>query len=226
MKIERPKSLKELVVDELRNRIIDGRLKLGAALSENALAADLGMSKTPVREALQQLRLEGLVEVMPQRGTYVFRMAPDEVVLISELRSILELPAVEKAMERNYPALLERMTRLYADMRVAYEAGDTVAYHKLDGRYHQAIIDLCGNPYVADAYNQIGFRIQALRSRLSNEAALNSRSMRDHEEMLRLVKARKVDRLKTLLATHIDQTKSSYLAVLAERDLLGVEMVS
>ena len=89
MKIERPRSLKELVVDELRNRIIDNRIKLGASLSENALAADLGMSKTPVREALQQLRLEGLVEVLPQKGTYVFRIESEQVIQISQLCIIL-----------------------------------------------------------------------------------------------------------------------------------------
>ena len=74
MKIVRPKSLTELVVDELRTRIIDGRLRLGEALSENTLAAELGISKTPVREALLQLKLERLVDVLPQRGTYVFRL--------------------------------------------------------------------------------------------------------------------------------------------------------
>jgi DNA-binding GntR family transcriptional regulator len=226
MKIERPKSLKELVVEELRTRIIDGRLNLGAALSENALAVELGMSKTPVREALQQLRLEGLVEVMPQRGTYVFRMAADQVVLISELRSILELAAIELAMARNHDRLVAAMTNLLEKMRAAYEIDDTVAYHKLDGDYHQAMIDLCANPYVVDAYSQIGFRIQALRSRLSNEAALNSRSLKDHVAMLALVKKRDATALRALLARHIEQTKSSYLSVLEDRDSFGEEIAS
>ena len=89
MKITRPKSLTEIVVCELRKRIIYGRLQLGEALSENALAAELGISKTPVREALLQLKLERMVDVLPQRGTYVFRMAADQVIMISELREIL-----------------------------------------------------------------------------------------------------------------------------------------
>ena len=120
MKITRPKSLTELVVDELRARIIDGRLRLGEALSENALAADLGISKTPVREALLQLKLERLVDVLPQRGTYVFRLARDQVVMISELREILELPAAAAAIERNHAALVARMTEIFEEMRKAY----------------------------------------------------------------------------------------------------------
>jgi DNA-binding GntR family transcriptional regulator len=226
MKIERPKSLTELVVNELRARIVDGRLRLGAALSENALAAELGLSKTPVREALLQLKLERLVEVLPQRGTYVFRLAADQVILISELREILEIAAVAAAIERNHAELVKRMSTLLEDMKAAYDAGDNVGYRTLDGQYHQAIIDLCGNPYIGDAYSQIGFRIQALRSRLSIETTLNRLSMKDHREMLKLIKARELEPLQALLRAHIHQTKQSYLDVLERRDVLAEEMAS
>ena len=156
MKLVRPKSLTELVVDELRTRIIDGRLRLGEALSENTLAAELGISKTPVSEALLQLKLERLVDVSPQRGTYVFRLA----------------------VERSHGALVARMSEIYSAMRAAFDADDTVAYRTLDGAYHQAMIDLCGNPFIRDAYSQVGFRIQALRSRLSNSHCSSSPSSR------------------------------------------------
>jgi DNA-binding GntR family transcriptional regulator len=119
VKLVRPKSLTELVVDELRTRIIDGRLRLGEALSENTLAAELGISKTPVREALLQLKLERLVDVSPQRGTYVFRLAADEVVMISELREILETAAARGAVERSHGALVARMSEIYSAMRAA-----------------------------------------------------------------------------------------------------------
>ena len=185
MKITRPKSLTVLVVDELRARIIDGRLRLGEGLSENALAAELGMSKTPVREALLQLKLERLVDVLPQRGTYVFRLARDEVVMISELREFLELPAAAAAIERNHALLIDRMAEIFQAMGKAFHSGDIARYRARDGEFHQAIIDQCGNPYVSDAYSQIGFRIQALRSRLSDEVdpqpALVQGSRRDAE---------------------------------------------
>jgi DNA-binding GntR family transcriptional regulator len=217
MKITRPKSLTELVVEDLRARIIDGRLRLGEGLSENALAAELGISKTPVREALLQLKLERLVDVMPQRGTYVFQLAADQVVMISELREILELAAIAAAMQRNHAALVARMARILDSMRAAHHADDRANYRTLDGEFHQAIIDLCGNPYISDAYSQVGFRIQALRSRLSDEAALNRRSFKEHCEMVRLIKASDVSQLQELMRAHIHQTKQSYLDVLARR---------
>ena len=217
MKITRPKSLTEIAVAELRTRIIDGRLQLGEALSENALAAELGISKTPVREALLQLKLEKLVDVLPQRGTYVFRMAPDQVAMISELREILETSAVAAAMARNHAALVERMSAVFEDMSAAFERGDNAAYRVLDGEFHQAMIELAGNPYLGDAYAQVGFRTQALRARLSDEAGLNRISFQDHREMLKLIKARELAPLQTLIRAHINQTRQMYLDLLERR---------
>ena len=214
MKITRPKSLTEIAVAELRTRIIDGRLQLGEALSENALAAELGISKTPVREALLQLKLEKLVDVLPQRGTYVFRLALDQVAKISELREILETAAVAAAMARNHEALVERMNAVFEDMSAAVERDDNAAYRVLDGEFHQAMIELAGNPHLSDAYAQVGFRTQALRVRLSDETGLDRISFQDHREMLRLIKARELVPLQALIRAHINQTRQMYLDVL------------
>ena len=202
MAIERPRSLTALVVDELRARIVDGRLRLGEHVSENALAAELGISKTPVREALLQLKLDRLVEILPQRGTYVFRLGPADVVKVTECREVLEVEAAAIAMKRNGRELAVRMASVLNDMRKAYNAGDIVAYRTLDGDYHRTLIDACGNSYITDAYAPIGLRIQALRSRLSDEAALNRLSFRDHCNMLKLIKAGEVTGLQKLLRVH------------------------
>src|SRR5690606_6490147 len=153
-------------------------------------------------------------------------MAAEQVVMISELREILEVAAGEMAIRRNAGALTERMAELYGAMEQAYEADDPVGYRKLDGEYHEAIIELCGNPYIRSAYSQIGFCIQALRSRLSHEAQLNRLSIADHREMLRLVKAREVSALQALMRAHIQQTKQSYLDVLGKPEFQQQEKVS
>lgn len=218
MKITRPESLTALVVGELRARIIDGRLRLGEQLSENALAAELGISKTPVREALLQLKSERLVEILPQRGTYVFRLGSEDVLKVSELREILEVSAAAAAMRRNHGPLVARMTETLGAMRKAYTAGDNQAYRMLDGDFHRAIIELCGNSYLSDAYGPVGLRIQALRSRLSDEIALNRISFRDHCDMVKLIKAGETAQLQKLLRAHIRETARSYIAVLGQHD--------
>lgn len=216
MVLVRPKSLKELTLDELRQRIIDGRIGFGEALSENTLASELGVSKTPVREALMQLRNEGLVDIQPQRGSFVCQLAADQVVAISELRAVLETAAIEMAMKRACERLIAGMERLLAEMESAFAAGDIVAYRTLDGEYHQLMVAMSGNDYLADAYALITFRLQALRSRLSRDAMLNQRSIDQHREMLALAKAGKAEELKALLASHAGNTQSDYLALLEE----------
>jgi DNA-binding GntR family transcriptional regulator len=215
-----------MVADEVRTRIIDGRIRLGAGLSENSLAAELGISKTPVREALLQLKQEGLVQVQPQRGTYVFRLEAEQVIMISELREVLELAAMKAALARNAEALHARLEQIYTEMRKAYEDDDRVAYRKLDGAYHETVIELCGNDYIRNAYRQIAFCVAALRSRLSTEAQLNKASIADHREMLRLVKARDSTTLLKLLRTHINGTRDSYLDVLERGDFQQDEKVA
>src|SRR3546814_2324752 len=124
--LQRPKSLTTLAVDEIRGRIVRGELGLGAPLSENALALELGVSKTPIREALLQLKMEGLVSIQPQRGSFVFDMTVEEIRQLGELRATLEVTALELAMQRNRAALVgalrseEHTSELQSLMRISY----------------------------------------------------------------------------------------------------------
>src|SRR4029453_13619161 len=105
----RPKSLTDLAHDSIRQLIVGGELPMGAQLSEATLAAQLGISKTPVREALLRLRADGLVEIQPQRGTFVFALAPRQVEEICAFREVVEVSAVKLAMEARRPALAKAL---------------------------------------------------------------------------------------------------------------------
>ena len=93
----------------MRESIVSGDLELGSALSERALAEKLGVSKTPVREALAQLRVEGLVRIYPQRGAYVFTLSAREVIEICEFRQTLEAAALRLAVERHPKDLADEL---------------------------------------------------------------------------------------------------------------------
>jgi len=220
---QQAKSLADQVVEELRTRILDGRLRLGESLSENTVAADLGISKTPVREALLRLKMDRLVDVLPQRGSYVFQLSAEEVGMVSELREVLEIAAAAAAMKRNPLALADHMRAIVKEMRKAYAVSNKVAYATLDGRLHETIIDLCGNTYIVDAYGPVGFRVRALRARLTDEETLNRRSLQDHCEMLRLVEAGQTAALQDLIRKHIRQTAQSSIEMLANNLLIESE---
>lgn len=99
--LERPKSLTELVAESLRDWIVSGELELGARLSEARIAKDLDVSRTPVREAINRLEMEGLLTVEPQRGSSVFLLEPKELAKLCDARVCLETTALATAIREN-----------------------------------------------------------------------------------------------------------------------------
>ena len=115
--INRPQSLKEIAAERIREAIVEGRLKMGESLSENFLAQNLQVSKTPIREALSLLNMEGLVNIVPQKGTFVFSMEKPEIIELCELRFALESLALRYSHERNREPFLKDLERLFKLMR-------------------------------------------------------------------------------------------------------------
>jgi DNA-binding GntR family transcriptional regulator len=201
----------------IRARIVRGDLQLGEAISEVSLAADLGVSKTPVREALLRLSKDGLVEIHPQRGTFVFRMSADQVRAMTEMREVLELTALH--FWRKKPGLLaETLGRIVRHMEVALGQGDVPAYRTLDGEFHQAIIDAGENQFLSAAYEPIASRAQALRNRLSEDPTLNERSVSEHRAFQHMIAENHLPQAERLLTGHIRATGSEYVALLRGSD--------
>ena len=136
MAITRPKSLKELALEHLRDSIVDGTLKMGQVLSERKISEDLGVSKSPVREALAQLRDEGLVIIEPQKGARVFTLSEAEVAQICDFRQAIETAAFEMALARNQEGLADEMDAVVEEMTLAQKRGNMKRYLALDTRFH------------------------------------------------------------------------------------------
>lgn len=216
--LQRPKSLTALAADEIRGRIVRGELDLGTPLSENALASELGVSKTPIREALLQLKMEGLVSIQPQRGSYVFEMSPAEIRELGELRETLELTALRRAMMRNREALVAALSAIVDSMAEAVADGDGGRYRLLDAGYHRALFEHAGNRYLADCYAGFAFRIQALRARLCSDPALNAVSLEEHRRLRDLIAAGDPEIAVALLTSHMDRTIGDYLVSMGAAD--------
>jgi DNA-binding GntR family transcriptional regulator len=209
--LKRPRTLTEQAADAIRTRIVSGDFQLGEALSEITLAAELGVSKTPVREAFLQLKNEGLVDIQPQRGTFVFQMTGDQIRQLTVLRELLEEESLRIAMASG-PALGEQLSATVAEMEVAVAAEDARHYRALDHDFHQHIITGSGNQFIEAAYSNIAFRVQALRNRLSMQPLQNNRSLREHQELAELVSAGNSETAAIKLIEHIRVTLREYTA--------------
>ena len=208
--------LSDLAREEIRARIVSGAFPMGRKLRESELAALLGMSKSPIREALVQLEGEGLVEMPPDRTAQVFSMSREKITELGELRRILEGEALDLAIARSRDALAETLEEVVAGMRAALDAGDAERYRELDRDFHTAIFECCGNGYLRTTYLMLSFRIQALRNRLSNESELNRISFDDHLGLLAAVRAGDAAGGRALLDKHIGETTANYVARFAD----------
>jgi DNA-binding GntR family transcriptional regulator len=208
--IERPKSLTETAVEALRDAIVNGEIGLGEQLSEATLAEGLGLSKTPVREALLKLQGEGLVTVLPRRGTVVFSLAPGELTQICELRLALESGALHLAAERNLDRLIDAWSAIVDLMRQTITQGDVSAYLRQDGAFHEALIDAAANVYFSDAYGLIAAKVTTLRLKLGRDDFHMKKSMQEHGQLLDCVRNGELAKAHDILRRHIARKEGSY----------------
>jgi len=210
--LTRPKSLTDLAHDSIRQLIVGGELPMGAQLSEATLAAQLGISKTPVREALLRLRVDGLIDIQPQRGTFVFSLTPRQVEQICLFREVVELTAVKLAMESRRAELVKALQANVREMALARKTRNFKAIHQFDEAFHQAIVDHCDNAYLQQAHQLIASKISALRARLPEEAEQVDHCQQNHATIVSLMRDGRVAPTQRALALHIRDTLESYRA--------------
>ncbi|MEL0342912.1 MAG: GntR family transcriptional regulator [Deltaproteobacteria bacterium] len=202
--INRPRSLKEIAAERIREAIVEGRLKMGESLSENFLAQNLQVSKTPIREALSLLNMEGLVNIVPQKGTFVFSMEKPEIIELCELRFALESLALRYSHERNREPFLKDLERLFKLMRKNQKKENQMKYLELDDQFHKSFFNHCENRYMKDTYRMINARVAALRNYISGEVETQpQQSHEQHESILEALKKDNIDECMKILENHI-----------------------
>jgi DNA-binding GntR family transcriptional regulator len=208
--VARPALLVDEVVRAMRALIVEGEFGFGERLSENALAARLGVSTTPVREAFALLRREGLVTVKPQSGTYVFSVAPGELTQLCELRAALEPAAIRLAVQDENSRLATTLRGIVAEMKKRLREQRTRDYLALDAAFHNAIVSASNNPYLVGAYGLIESKMAALRNRLGSDPHHMAKSMREHITIADAVAKRDATEANRILIGHIARKEGSY----------------
>ena len=211
-KIERPKSLTDMAVERIRAAIVQGKHGLGGQISEAALALELGISKTPVREALLRLRADGLVDIHPQRGTFVFRVGAEDVVQICRFREILESAALAEGLAADREGLIAALEENLRAMKAAHRASDARALPELDAEFHGIIMQRSNNTYLRDAYRLIEHKIHALRWRLPANSEQIEHCQANHATIVKQIREGKLSRAQAILKSHIRDTQDAYLS--------------
>jgi len=192
-----------MVATEVRSRITTGRLALGARISDKQLAAELNVSRTPVREALVQLQTEGLVVMRPQSGTFVVDLTSEDVRQICATRAILEAGALRLAAAIGSPDVMGRLGLLVGRAAIALDDGDLALCDEVDCQFHEGIVAASANGYLIRAYSEISDKLRALRHRLPREPGRMERAIAQHRHIIDLWAAGRVDLAAAEISAHV-----------------------
>jgi DNA-binding GntR family transcriptional regulator len=181
------KSLREQVYDHLRQLLNRGELRPGGFLDLDALEARLGVSRTPLRDALLQLEAEGFVTILPRRGVQVRPLTRDDIRHVYEIVGALESAALLAAFPRLGPREAAALRRLNREMKRAVEAGDFDRYYDRNLAFHDVFLDRCDNERLVRLARTLKQRLYDWPRRRGFVKAWERASVREHAAFARLV---------------------------------------
>lgn len=216
------RKLGEEIYETLKQRILSQQFAPGKRLDLAEIERQMGVSRTPLNEALSRLAAEGLVETRHRRGTFVTDPAPIEMAQAFDVRRILEVYAVELAVASATEPELERLRRMVRDLRRLMESNNWVGiyqqYVALDHDLHELIVNLAGNRPLKEAWNRVNVHVHMARVRFGSAEEQLGDAQEEHEAILRAFEAKDAEALKEAMAHHIERAKRSLLRDVEKQD--------
>ncbi|MDR1616305.1 MAG: GntR family transcriptional regulator [Syntrophomonadaceae bacterium] len=213
------KPLRELVLDTLRAAIINGNLHPGERLMEIQLADELGVSRTPVREALRKLELEGFIVMTPRKGAYVVDMSLKDVVNVFEIRAALEGLAAALAAERITEEEIEYMEKLLAEKNEAVSQMDISRVISVDTRFHDALYAASRNDKLLGIVNNLRDQIQRFRTASLAYPGRMQQSLREHRLILEAIQSRNSELSRQAAQEHVENAENGLLETIKNGDI-------
>lgn len=205
VRIER-RTLHDVVVSRIRDMIIEGLIPVGVRIHEGQLCQQLGISRTPLREALKVLASEGLVELIPSRGAMVRRLTKKDARDMLDVLAHLEAMAGGLTCQNATEAQIREVRRLHDEMLKFYAARDRLPYFKLNQQIHSLLIALTGNESLCLVHDILQTRMKRIRYIGDQREESWEAAVRDHEEMMAALETRDGPRLSAALVDHLKGT--------------------
>lgn len=200
------RTLHEEVLERLRDMIIEGRLEPGQRINEGAVGAQLGVSRTPLREAIKSLASEGLVEMQPAKGAVVRRFSLRDLREILEVIKSLEQLGGRIACAQATDEQIAEVVALHEKMMVLYAEQNRLEYFKLNQAIHSAVVAASGNAVLMEMHETLQARIKRLRF-IGNEGPTKwAGAVAEHEAMIAALKRRDGEALAVEIGKHMDHT--------------------
>ncbi|MCK7622867.1 GntR family transcriptional regulator [Streptomyces sp. RS10V-4] len=209
-KLERPGPLRERVYEALLELIITRALRPGQHLVESELAGHLGVSRQPVREALQRLNTDGWVDLRPAQGAFVRRPTAEEADQLLTVRTLLETEAARLAADHADPAGITELERLCDEGERAVQDDEVETAAALDAAFHAKVAELAGNVVLAELAAQIGRRVRWHCTPVAGHRG--AQSWAEHRELVAALADGDEARATSVMRAHTEHTRRTWPA--------------
>ena len=210
--------LRDVVFYTLRQAILKGELKPGERLMEMQLANQLGVSRTPIREAIRKLELEGLVLMIPRRGAVVAKITEKDLRDVLEVRTSLEKLAIELACQRMPDETIPDLRQALEAFKEALKKEDLTAQAEKDEQFHDVIFKSTGNQRLIQMLNNLREQMYRYRLEYLNDSSAHERLVEEHEAIIQALSVKDKEKAADIIARHIYNQELSVIRKIQEDD--------
>lgn len=218
IKLDAYKPLREVVSETLRQAIQDGVLQPGERLMEIPLAEELGVSRTPIREAIRKLELEGFVVMIPRRGTYVANISLKDITQVFEIRSALEELAAGLAAERITEEEIEELERMLVEISDHMESKDMERIVEADIKFHEVLYKASRNDRLAEIVHNLREQIIRFRSVSMNQPGRLAKTWEEHRQLVEAIGAHNSLQARKIARIHMEHSEQALLMGMEDRE--------
>lgn len=216
IRLDSYKPLRELVCENLRDAINKGVLSPGERLMEIQIAEEMGVSRTPVREAIRKLELEGFVVMIPRRGTYVANISIKDINEVYEIRTALDILAGGLAAERINDEEIEEMRQLLVLTEKYIEEKNLNEIIEIDSKFHDVLYTASRNERLVNIINNLREQITSIRGQSMNYPGRLADTLNEHREIVESIATRDIDRAQEAVRVHLENAEQTLLQAIDE----------
>ncbi len=217
IRVNKRKSLREEVYESLRRSIIHGKLKGGQRLIEETLAHQVGISRTPVREAMHKLEREGWLRRLPRGGFTVVNLTREDIEETFGIRCVLESYAARLAALNHKEEELRPLEEKIREFQRCLDAGQTDELSRINTEFHRLFYDLSRSPRLVKMIHDLRDQIYRFRRIILQVESMAKVSNNDHRKMMRAIRMRDANRVERLVKEHILRGRKIVLRELGHR---------
>ena len=212
LKIEGYELLSQKVYRALKTEIIKGSLKPGTKLLEGKIAEQMGVSRTPVREALKELAAEGFVKMNPNQAVVVSNASVEDVQEVLQIRGVLEGLAARLATRMISEEEIKELEKYQKQMEYYTKKDDVLAFSEMDAEFHELILNVCGNNRLIQIRKNLSDQAHRYRIRSLSVPGRLKYSLKEHQEIVEELKRKNAEQADRLSQKHIENVLANILA--------------